>query len=55
MNNVLKHSEEILDRQVCGFHRYVLTSPVHIDFVSQNLCELTGITKDELLEEKNHQ
>lgn len=52
MNSILKHADEILDCQVCGFHRYILTSPVHLDYVSQNLCEMTGMEKNELLDEK---
>jgi PAS domain S-box-containing protein len=55
MDSVMNNAEEILDRQVCGFHRYVFSSPVHLDYVSQNLCELTGMTKKALLDgEKDH-
>lgn len=51
MNNILNNMGEILDRQICGFHQYVLTEPIHIGYVSQNLCELLGIEKDELLDD----
>lgn len=43
------HMEQLLDLQICGFHQYVLADPVHLDFVSQNLCDLTGYARDELL------
>ena len=55
MESVMNNAEEILDRQVCGFHRYVFSSPVHLDYVSQNLCELTGVTKKDLLDGKKDQ
>ena len=50
MDSVMNNAEEILDRQVCGFHRYIFSSPVRLDYVSQNLCELTGMTKKALLD-----
>ena len=50
MNNRLNNTEEILDRQICGFHRYVLTPPVHLDYVSRNLCELLCVRESELLD-----
>lgn len=42
--------EEMLDLQICGFHRYVLTEPVHMDYVSTNLCEMLGFRRDEWLD-----
>ena len=49
MNNTLNNTAEILDNQICGFHQYVLTSPVHLNYVSRNLCELLGVQESELL------
>ncbi|MCR4891357.1 MAG: PAS domain-containing protein [Lachnospiraceae bacterium] len=51
MNKVLQNMEEILDLQVCGFHQYVLNPPVHLNYVSRNLCDLLGVEEDELLDE----
>lgn len=52
MNNTLNNMEEILGHQICGFHQYVLTSPVHLNYVSRNLCELLGIQENELLDDR---
>lgn len=41
--------EDILSRQITGFRRYVLSSPIHLDYVSQNLCQLLGLPENELL------
>lgn len=49
MDNMLNNTEEILELQICGFHQYVLTDPVHLEYVSKNLCEMIGYRKDELL------
>ena len=51
MNNILKNMEEILDHQICGFHQYVLSSPVHLNYVSHNLCEMLGVRQNELLDD----
>ncbi len=51
MNNMLSNIEEILSNQICGFHQYVLTSPIHLSYVSHNLCEMAGVQKDELLDD----
>ena len=51
MNNTLNNMEEILDHQICGFHKYVLTPAVHLNYVSRNLCELLGIGENELLDD----
>ncbi|MCR5742325.1 MAG: PAS domain S-box protein [Lachnospiraceae bacterium] len=48
MNDMLKNMDEVLNRQICGFHQYVLEEPVHISYVSENLCELLGVHKEEL-------
>ncbi len=49
MENILNHAEDLLNRYVGGFHRYVLADPVHLDYVSENLCSMLGLTKRELL------
>ena len=51
MNNALNYMEEILDHQICGFHQYVLTAPVHLNYVSRNLCELLDVEESELLDQ----
>ncbi len=51
MNNMLTNIEEILSQQVCGFHQYILTSPVHLSYVSRNLCEMVGVSEEELLDD----
>lgn len=52
MNNTLNNIEEILGHQICGFHQYILTSPVHLNYVSVNLCEMLGIQQTELLDDR---
>lgn len=49
MSNMLHNMEDILNRQISGFHRYVLGDSMHLDYVSQNLCDMVGYQKDELL------
>lgn len=51
MNKRLNNMEEILDHQIGGFHQYVLKAPVHLNYVSQNLCEMIGVRKEELLDD----
>ena len=51
MNNMLNNMEDILSRQVSGFHQYILSDPIHLNYVSQNLCEMVGFQEDELLHE----
>ncbi len=51
MNNILKYPEELLDLHVSGFHQYDLTPPVHLTFVSRNLCHMLDIPSEELLAE----
>ena len=51
MNNILNNMEEILGHQICGFHQYVLSSPVHLNYVSHNLCEMLGVRQHELLDD----
>ena len=52
MNNVLGNLEEILSHQICGFHQYILTDPVHLNYVSSNLCEMVGVREEDLLDEE---
>lgn len=49
MNTILNNMDEILSRQIPGFHRYVLCEPVHLDYVSRNLCEMLGLREEDLL------
>ncbi len=51
MNNIPSNMEEILSHQICGFRQYVLTAPVHLSYVSPNLCALAGVRADELLDD----
>lgn len=51
MNNMLNDVQEILSRQVSGFHQYILTPRVHLNYVSRNLCEMIGVCEEELLDE----
>lgn len=49
MSNMLNNMEDILSRQICGFHQYILNEPIHLNYVSQNLCEMVGYKENELL------
>lgn len=49
MNTSLTNMDEILNQHICGFHQYVLTAPVHLSYVSRNLCEMLGCAESELL------
>lgn len=51
MNDILNNMNDILSLGISGFHQYVLTDPVHIGYASKNLCDMLGITEDELLSE----
>lgn len=53
MDKMQNNMEEILQYQIYGFHQYVLTPPVHLNYVSHNLCELLGVQKEELLDDAN--
>ncbi len=50
MNMIPNNFEEILNHQVSGFHQYVLNDPVHLSYVSRNLCEMVGVKEEELLD-----
>ena len=49
MKNEIVRAEEILDEHISGFHRYILTEPVHLCYVSRNLCQMLGVSAEELL------
>lgn len=42
MNMILTNMEEILSENICGFHQYVFTMPLQLNYVSRNLCEMLG-------------
>lgn len=50
--DILKSSEDILNSGISGFHRYILTDPTHLTFVSSSFCEMTGYTEKELLDDE---
>lgn len=52
MKNILDNMEDILNQQISGFHQYVLTAPARVSYVSQNLCDMLGVSKEELLDDK---
>ena len=52
MENILDNAGEILNYHISGYHQYVLKKPVHLEFVSQNLCDMLGYTKKELLSKR---
>ena len=37
MKNEPQNLNEILSRNISGFHEYCLTAPVHLSYVSRNL------------------
>ena len=49
MKNTLFDAGDILSRNVPDFRRYNFSESVRLEYVSQNLCEMTGFSKDELL------
>ena len=51
MNQPISNLEEILDSHISGFHRIVLTEPVHLCYASRNLGQILGISPEELLSE----
>ena len=52
MKDILENMNDILSQGISGFHIYELTDPVHISYVSGNLCEMLGVKEDELLSDK---
>ena len=49
MKDFIQNQENILSRQISGFHIYCLSEPARIVYASENLCELLGCTQQELL------
>ena len=52
MKNEPQNLNEILSRNISGFHEYCLTAPVHLSYVSRNLCDMLGVSPQELLSEQ---
>ncbi len=48
MNLPFESTTEILDRHVSGFRQYRFGESVRLTFISQNFCDMTGYTKEEL-------
>jgi len=46
-----ENMEEILDRFIGGFRQYIFTPTPSLSYISSNLCQITGYTKDELTSE----
>lgn len=44
----IENSEEILNCQISGYHQYTFFPVAHLSFVSRNLCDMLGYTKEEL-------
>ncbi|MBQ8164807.1 MAG: PAS domain-containing protein [Clostridia bacterium] len=53
MNFPLENISEILDKQISGFRQYKLAETILPIFVSQNLCDMTGYSKKELLSDSS--
>lgn len=51
MKHILGNAEAILDNSISGFHQYSLQEPVHLTYVSHNLCQMLGCRQEELLNE----
>ena len=48
---MLTNTGDILNQHISGFHQYIFSEPVHLGYVSQNLCAMTGYSEQELLHE----
>lgn len=51
MSNALNNMEDILCQGISGFHQYVFTDPIHINYASNNLCDMLGVQESELVNE----
>lgn len=51
MKDILHNMNDILSQGISGFHQYIMTEPVHINYVSKNLCDMIGISENELISE----
>lgn len=49
MENKLQNLDQILSRNISGFHQYCFAEPVCPSYVSQNLCDMLGCSEEELL------
>ena len=49
MENILNNTQDILNQNISGYHQYVLSDPIHLCYVSKNLCDMVGVSKEELL------
>ncbi len=52
MKKPLDNMQDILSRSISGFHQYVLEKPVHLSYVSRNLCEMLNLCESELLDDR---
>ena len=52
MNHTLHNMEEILNQHISGFHQYILDAPVHLCYVSRNLCGMVSYEAAELLDDR---
>ncbi|MDO4978484.1 MAG: histidine kinase [Eubacteriales bacterium] len=43
-----ENNAELLANMPGGFHRCYLSDPIHVEYISNGLCELLGYTKEEL-------
>ena len=50
MNKLIGSLEDILDRDLSGFHQYHFAPSVRLCYASRNLCAMLGCTAEELLE-----
>lgn len=48
MNNILSNALDIINN-ISGYHQYVLSAPVHLSYVSDNLCKMIEAEKVDLL------
>lgn len=46
---MLGDAEQILRESVTGFHQYVLTQPMHLEYASDSFCALMGLSREQLL------
>lgn len=47
----IENPEEILNSQISGYRQYSFEPAAHLCFISRNLCDLIGCTRDELDDE----
>ena len=49
MKRFLGDPEKILDQQIPGYHQYILGPAPRLSFVSQNLCDMLGCGREDLM------